>query len=161
MPRRKRPKLSTSTMTARQRDTYERALHVVSLMRREGQSLTTAARDVGIRPQTVRRYAHEALTHVGTQWKAKPRDRLERVMLFYDDKGTVLVTVRSSTTASRVGEYHNAVKEYLETGDFSKLRAFEGKFIIDAQGRRHPFVADPKVIRRLARAGQFRFESIY
>lgn len=82
-------------------------------------------------------------------------------MLFYDRKGSKFVTVRSSATASRIGEYHNAMKEFLERGNRSKLKRFGGKSIVDAKGKRRRFLTSPKVIRRLARAGEFRFESIY
>lgn len=161
MARRKRRRSSIESMTPREREAYERGLLALGLMRREGLSLTAAALEAGTKPETVRRYAGDALARVRGRWDAKPADRLVRRMLFYDTKGTKFVTVRSSKTASRIGEYHNAMKEFLETGNRSKLKSFAGKSIVDARGKRHRFVTSPKVIRRLARVGEFRFESIY
>jgi hypothetical protein len=149
-------------MASRQREAYERALKAISLMRREDMSLRAAAHEAGTQQDTVRALAGQALIRTRRgRWEARPRDRLERRMLLYDRKGTIFVTVRSSATASRIGEYHNAVKKSLETGNRSKLRPFRGKSIVDAKGKHHRFVTSPTVIRRLARAGEFRFESIY
>jgi hypothetical protein len=82
-------------------------------------------------------------------------------VLLYDTRGSYFVTVPTSMAASRIGEYHNAVRAFLQTGEATRLRAFAGRFVVDVEGRRHRFLADPAAIRRLARAGEFRFESIY
>jgi hypothetical protein len=82
-------------------------------------------------------------------------------MLLYDPKGSFHITVRSSAAASRIGEYHNAVRRFIETGDDSRLKAYAGKYVADTSGKRYPFLTDRDAIRRLARAGSFGFESIY
>lgn len=162
MSPRKKQQPPLSRMTSRQLEAYERALQTISLMRREPVSLSAAAREAGTQPETVRALVGQALLRTRRgRWEARPNDRLERRMLFYDTKGTKFVTIRSSAAASRIGEYHNAMKEFLETGNRSKLKRFRGKYIVDAKGKRHRFVTSPSVIRQLARAGEFRFESIY
>ncbi len=93
--------------------------------------------------------------------RSNSKSRRRRRLRLYDEKGSFYVVVRSPATASRIGKYHNAVRRFVQTGSASKLRPFRGGFIVDARGRRHPFLTDPAVIRRLARAGEFRFESIY
>ncbi len=93
--------------------------------------------------------------------RSKSKDRRRRRLRLYDERGSFYVPVRSPTTASRIAKYHNAVRRFVQTGNASKLRAFEGGFIVDTRGRRHPFLTDPAIIHRLARAGEFRFESIY
>lgn len=159
MPRKPSRRPSVSRMTGRQREIYERALHAVSLSRRH--KLTAAAREAHTTPAAVLRYAGSAFTRRHGQRAAKPRDKLERELLLYDQRGSYRVTVRSSTTASRISEYHNVVRHFVLTGDPSRLQAFDGKFIIDAGGKRHRFLADPQAIRELARAGTFGFDSIY
>lgn len=148
-------------MSARQLEAYERSLHALSLMRRLEMPLTAAAREAGTTPETVRRLAGPALVRVRDRWSARPRDRLERRVLLYDPKGSFHVMVGSSAAATRIAEYHNAVRWYLETGDPSRLKPFAGKYVTDVEGKRHPFLTDPDAIRRLARAGSFGFESIY
>jgi len=53
-------------------------LDAVSRMRRDGVSLTSAARDAGTTPDAVRRYAGSALERRSSRWVAKPNDRLLR-----------------------------------------------------------------------------------
>ncbi len=93
--------------------------------------------------------------------RSESKGRRQRRIRIYDMKGSLYVTVRSPTTASRIAKYHNAVRRFVQTGDASRLRGFHDGFIVDARGRRHPFLTDPAAIRRLARAGEFRFTSIY
>ena len=93
--------------------------------------------------------------------RSRSKGRRQRRMRIYDEKGSFYVVVRMPTTASRIARYHNAVRRFVQTGDASKLRDFRGGWIVDARGRRHPFLTDPSAIRRLARAGELRFESIY
>lgn len=148
-------------MTPRTRAAYERVLHALSLIRRQEMPLTAAAREARTTPETVRRLAGPALRRIEGRWVAKPTDRLERRMLLYNRKGSFHVTVGSSTAASRISDYHNAVRWFLETGDDSKLQAFAGKYVTDVDRQRRPFLTDREAIRRLARSGQFQFESIY
>ncbi len=151
-----------SSMTGYQRERYEAALHTLSLMRRHKKSISEAAREAGTTPETVVRYARPALKRAQGRWVSQPRDRLERRMLMYDPSGSYHVEVRSSTTATRIGDYHNAVRRFVESGDDSKLRSFAGKYVVDVEGRRHYFLTDPADIRRLARAGQVGgFDNIY
>ncbi len=160
MARMRIPRLAD--MTEHQRQTYERVLHAVSLMRRHKVSISEAAHEAGTTPETVVRYGRPALIRAQGRWASQPRDRLERRMLMYDPSGSYHVAVRSSTTATRIGEYHNAVRRFVETGDDSKLRSFAGNYVVDVEGRRQYFLTDPGDIRRLARAGQVRgFDNIY
>ncbi len=157
--RKRIPKLAA--MTQRQREVYERALHTLSLSRRHGLPLKTAAHQAGTTEAAALRYAGSAFTRRHGAWVAKPRDTLERELLLYDPSGSFFVTVQSSATASRIGEFHSAVRHFVQTGDATRLRAFDGRFIIDAQGNRHKFLTDPKAILKLARAKEFGFTSIY
>ncbi len=161
MPTMPKHSMRLARMTSRQREVYEKALHAVSLSRHRRLPLKAAASQAGTTQAAVLRYAGSAFTRRRGERVAKPRDTLERELLLYDRSGSYFVTIRSSTTGSRVSGYHGAVRRFLETGDDSKLRPFEGKFIVDVEGRRHYFLTDPDTILRLARAKEFGFESIY
>ncbi len=150
-----------AAMTKRQREVYEKGLHAVSLSRLRRLPLKTAAPQAHTTEAAGLRYVGSAFTRRHGEWVAKPRDTLERQLLLYRETGSYHVTVRSSTTASRIGAYHNSMRQFLETGDRSKLQRFEGKFVVDVEGRRHYFMTDPDTILRLARAKEFGFESIY
>lgn len=74
----------------------------------------------------------------------------------YSGGRSVAVDVRGSRAASVVGEYHNAVRHYLTTGDESQLRRFAGKRVGGVE-----LEADPDVLDEMARRGLFSFDSIY
>jgi hypothetical protein len=148
-------------MENRTRETRNRALHALSLMRR-GWSLQTASHDAGTTPSTVLRHVGQALRETSEGWRPTPQDDLSRTLLFLAPDGPVFITVRGSERASLIGSYWNAVRLYLEEGDDRELRRFAGRSIIDVSGNRHGFVTEPRTIRRLARAGQVSgFNSIY
>ena len=63
--------------------------------------------------------------------------------------------------ASVIGKYWNAVDLYLNTGDDSALDAFQGKYIIDADGGRFFLMTNIRELDRLGSAGNLSFESLY
>lgn len=111
-----------------QRDARGRSLDAIRLMRRDGHSLIRAAREAGTTPRTVRRYADGALERSSRgRFKARPGDRLLRVMNVLSTDGHVTAVVRGARSASLVAEHANTVKRYLETGDTTLLDPFVGK----------------------------------
>lgn len=90
-----------------------------------------------------------------------PRGR-RRLIRFYDEFGEIWLKVPSRAAWSRIGSYHDALDTYLDEGDISVLRPFRGRAVKDARGKLHPFITNPRVLRRLARMGAlFGFEDIY
>ena len=151
-----RRRLSTSAQDAR-----DRALEAVSLMRREGLSLTKAARNAGTTLDTVRKYARSALRkNTAGAWKATRWDRLARRMRFPTAMGPIDLEIRDSRSASILGSYWAAVDRYLKTGDSEALMPFERKGI-RVGGRVWPLITEARVLRRLAGAGIVEFEDIY
>ena len=138
----------------------ERALDVLSRMRREGRSLTRAAREAETTPRTVRKYVGRALTERRGHPVAKPFDRLLRRMRFLTPRGITELTTRNSRTASRIADHWAAVDHYLKTGDASWLRPFRGK-AVRAEKVGRPFITDPRTLSRLAAAGEVAFEDLY
>lgn len=149
------------SLTGPQQDRYERSLEALKLMRRNGMSLTQAARQVNLSPETVKNMMGKAIESNGSRYNAKPSDQLERIMYFYDDRGLTIIKIKSSKSASLIGQYHASIKKYTYTGDFSDVMKFKGKSIVDAYGIRHEFITDKLQINNFARSGEIRFESIY
>lgn len=137
-----------------------RALEALSLMRREGLSLTAAARQVDLTQKAVRRWVGRALEKPGARWAAKPWDRISRHMRVLSPQGLIEVEVRDSRTASRNASYWNAVDQYLRTGNEELLRPFRGKSF-SSRGVRYEFVTSTDVIERAALVGQVEFEDLY
>ena len=146
----------------RQADTRERALATLALMRREGMSLTEAARIQGISRRTVLENAQSALRRGrGGDYWARPYDHIRRTLNFLTPRGTTAVTVYDSRTATDIAEYMNGVRKYVRTGDTSGLRQFKNKSFV-AGGRVRRFVTDPETLDELADAGSLSaIETLY
>jgi len=144
------------------RNTWSRVVHVIAKMRSEGLSLRGAAQDVGISPSTVQRWGKSALRkNKSGRFIAKRTDRLLRVLMIPTIDGPREIAVRNSGQAGVLGEYWAAVQKYLETGDASGVKKFQGKYITDAGGKMIPLLTDLAELDRLGSAGVLSFESLY
>jgi hypothetical protein len=137
----------------REKNTYNRALHVLARMRRTGESLTAASREEHIDPRTVRKYLKTELRGRGEPTKV---DRRNRNMLMPTALGNAPVRIRGSKKASELGKYMSAVGRYLRTGDVEALAGFEGK----SMGG-HAFITNPDLLSSLAQAGALTLDEIY
>jgi hypothetical protein len=135
----------------------------VSLMRSDNLSASAAARATGISPSTLIRRGGSALQKLENgRYAANRYDDLVRVVIVVSEsKGPMEVATSDSREASRAGKHSAAVQRYLETGDDSALRRFQGQHIIDAQGNRVALLTDPDELDRLGSAGELSFESLY
>ena len=113
-----------------QRETYNRALHVLARMRRTGDTLTVASREEHIDPRTVRKYVGAELKGL-IEGRTQPTksDRRKRNMLIPTSLGPTPIVVRGSKQASQLGRYLSAVGKYLQTGNSDALEEFEGQSI--------------------------------
>lgn len=136
-------------LSPREKLSREKSLEVLSDMRRNNKSLTKASRDKGISIKTVRD-SIRAFKKVGNRWIPKAYDRISRVMVINENGRMTSIEVNDSRIASKIGRYHNAVKKYLETGDNSELRKFDGMKIKDAQGNTHTLETDTDAIDKIA-----------
>lgn len=140
----------------------ERALAVVARMRRENTSLGPAAKVEEVDPSIVLLYAGSAFKKKRPRgrYRAKPYDRIPRTLNFLTSKGSQALTVRDSRTASRIGEYMNAVRKYLHSGDTSILADFEGRSFRSG-GVTHRFITDTRTLDQFADAGGLAIEGLY
>ena len=149
------------------RERRANALEIIQLMRSKNLSLSPAVDkfnqlhpDSRTTPETVLKYAQPAFEKRGRRWKTKRNDRLMRIMRFPTKRGAITMEVRDSRSASRIGEYFNALKHYLNTGEDSQLRKFNGKYV-QSNNVRYFFLTDTDAINLLSEAGEFRLDSIY
>lgn len=148
-------------LPGRERRAREQALDAIALMRRDDTlTIAQAARRAGTTVDTMLRYAGAALEKRGGRYHAKPYDRLARAMEFLTPEGVISLEVRDSRSRRRIGEYMNAVKRYVNTGDARGLRKFQGR-AIRIDGRGYPFATDTATLDRLASAGELGFDNIY
>jgi hypothetical protein len=131
-------------------------------MRSEKISLTQASRDSGISPRTVTKWGKSALQkRKSGKYAVKKSDTLLRLVMIPTPEGPREIAVRGSKQVSLLGEYWNALHRYLQTGDASRLKDFQGKQIKDANGVDVPLMTDLSVLNRLGAAGVLSFESLY
>ena len=137
------------------------ALEVLSLMRTKGLSRSKAAKEARTTSKTVMRYAGVALRKNSSgKYQALPSDRLARTLRFLTPEGQIPITVRSSRKASKIADYWTAVDHYLKIGDTARLAPFRGKSV-RVKKIKLQFVTDPRILDRLAHAGEVAFEDLY
>ncbi len=102
-----RKRLDYSRLTASQRVTYERALNLLSDLRRGEGSYSQLLRKHRLRSRTARKYLGRDLLG-GTRGKpvrASKSDRRVRELMFPKSFGDVRIRTRSSRDASKLSEY--------------------------------------------------------
>jgi hypothetical protein len=154
------PRPRFEKLTARQRETYGRAVRVLGRVR-DGESFSRAARAEHVSPATARKYLGSTIYETKRgEVRARAADRLVRELPFLTPEGRIeRVAVRGTgRDASAVGKYWAAVKEYAETGDDRALRSLRRKTFVDATGRRRMFNIDRDTLRRLAGRGRLSFD---
>ena len=127
------------------------ALHVLSLMRVQGWSLTRAAREVGLTREAARAWVGRSIGKRQGRYVARAADKLVRRMAVLTPRGSIWVPISDSRVASKLGAYHAAVKAAL-SGHPKALAPFRGKSFRTGGKRGFPFITSPRVLRRLAEA---------
>ena len=132
-----------NTLTPNQKASRKLALKVLSTMR-QGKSLRYSANQFGIDINTATKHLRSALTKKKGKWIAKKLDRIQRSMLISTKGAQKTIVVANSNDASLIGQYHNAVKKFLRTGDESLLKPFKGKKVKDVKGKKYELETDPQ-----------------
>ncbi len=140
----------------------ERSLVVLSELRNtKNKTLPQAANDNNVTVKNVIKHTN-GFKKVNGKPIVKKWDRIRRVMRINTDGKEKSVEVKDSRTASVVGRYHNAVKQFLNTGDKSKLSKFRNKKVKDSKGKVHKFETNPdEIIRINQRIEEPEFYEVY
>jgi hypothetical protein len=95
---------------------------------RRGDTLSKAARDNGVTPRTIKRYAGSALVQdrPGGRIRATKSDRLVRYLQIPGLDGPRNITARGSKQASQFAKYKAAINRLLR-GDRDAMAAWHGK----------------------------------
>lgn len=128
---------------------------------RESGDLNLGARSIRVRPERLKRIAlkRKLIRKSGGKWIVA--GRLPRRMLLYSNGSELIVTTRSLKSASLIGSYMTAVRNFLRTNDPSGLAEFGDAGIKDTAGKIHPFEINPNILYQLGSAGGETFEDIY
>ena len=127
-----------------------------------GLVVKSAAAEYGVDPRTVVKLGGSALSKTkGGRYAAKSSDTLFRPFVVTVHGGRIEVGVRGSRAASELSKRAIAQREFLATGDDTKLRKLRKTKILDASGREIPFLTDEGELARQGDLGMLSYESIY
>jgi hypothetical protein len=142
-------KRTYNILSPREKLNRNKSLKVVDEMRTDKKSLTKASKDNGISPKTVRR-AINVLERIYNKWPLGLSDKVpDKPLKIYEHGRIKHILVNRGRASSAIGQYFNAVRKYLDTGDESVLKQFKKMWIRDAKGRIHRFETRPEVIERI------------
>lgn len=137
-----------------------RAFRALGLMRRYKTSLSKAARQVRIKPETFRRYVGRALyrSGPGKPWKARTEDQIAASMTVLTPRGQLSVIVRNSRERRLLHQYDVALRMFRagEDGAEVALKKFDGKTV---GGQK--LITDTQLLIQLEEAGQLDFDALY
>jgi hypothetical protein len=138
-------KKSWIRLTARQKLFRERSLEILSIAKKSKQSLSTIAKNNHVSVRTVIQNTN-AFKKINNKWIPKKFDRISRVIKINENGKEKSIEINDSRIASSIGSYHNAVKQFLSTGDKKSLSEFRNKRIKDAHDKLHKFETNLKKI---------------
>ncbi len=141
-------KKSWNTLTPKQKSLRAKSLAVLTQSRRTKKLPSVIARENHISLKTVI-YHTNAFKKVNGRWVAKKYDHTSRSMLIGENGKMKSIEVSDFRHAKTIGRYHNAVKFYLNTGDFTKLKKFSKRKIKDSNGNPHSFETNPKIVEKI------------
>ncbi len=136
------------------------ALENALKLMKQGVSQREAAKQVGVSPETLRRFQKLNTTSrkEGRRWIISDTRPVSVVMATRGKMRDVTVPHDASSDISR---HWIAINLFLETNDPSHLAAFVGRGLRDSSGAFHPFETRPNVLRKLDSVGELSFVDIY
>lgn len=127
---------------------------------KQGVSQREAAKQVGVSPETLRRFQKLNTTsrRKGRRWLISDTRPVSVVMA---TRGKMRPVTVSHDAASDVSRHWIAINQFLETNNPAHLAAFVGKGLRDSNGAFHPFETRPNILRKLDSVGELKFVDIY
>ncbi|QQR92686.1 MAG: hypothetical protein IPJ89_00365 [Candidatus Iainarchaeum archaeon] len=126
------------------------ALNTLSEIRK-GNSLLKTLKKYGYSLERIKEHLGKTIHFQNNKWISRSRDSIERSMVIYENGKRKAILVNDSKTASRIGEYYNSVKKFLQTGNEKELHKINTK-IIDSNGNTHYLETNPKKILEIEEA---------
>lgn len=134
-----------NVLTPKQKSLRKISLGVLSQSRQSKKSLSKLAKENGISLKAVLHNTN-AFRKLNSRWIPKKFDKIPRVMIINENGREVSIELNDSRRAALVGKYHNAIKQFLSTGNNSKLAKFQNKRIKDIDDKWHSFETETEKI---------------
>jgi hypothetical protein len=152
-------RIDTVALTPREAGIQRRVFRALRRMR-QGESLSRASREVGLKPKTFLRYVRPALRRSGPgkPWKAIPEDKLNSVMKVTTKFGPTPEIIRNSPERKLLGRYNRVLRMFRagEEGAEAELLKLRGKKVAG-----HTLITDVKTLIQLEEAGKLDFDDLY
>ena len=142
-------KKTWSELSEKQKVLRENSLSVISKARK---SKTTSISRIATEHKTSVRIVQNntnALRKINGRWQVKKRDRIHRSMIINENGKTVSIETNDSRTASIIGRYQNAVKQFTTNGNATALSKFSKKKARDSKGNLHSLETNPETILKI------------
>jgi hypothetical protein len=142
----------------RERQTRDRTLHALNLVRRKGYALEDALREAGSSARSFHKYVGSEIlpSKPGQRLLVTKEDRRIREMPMATALGDVAKKIHGSKNASLNAAHRRAMLRYLRKGDDSLLKALPRRSIDGVE-----LLTDPELISALAEQGAIKPEQFY
>ena len=149
---------SVQQSASKYNDKLEEGLKLV----KNGQPLSSASKSIHVSAERLRNYVigQGVGEKVSGRWKIGTDNRMREIEIISGGK-VHTIRVKDYTTAKLIGEYRNAVKQFLDTNDPSHIDTYRGISIADVKGKRYVFETDENVLYKLHSTGDDNFQNIY
>ncbi|WP_048198633.1 hypothetical protein [Methanocella arvoryzae] len=145
---------TTQGLTVENKVMRAKTTEVVGIARRTGKPIQDLARQYGLTMDEIKRHTG-AVKKLGDTWAVTAYDHVPREMLIFENGREVQIEVADSREATKISQYHNAIRGYLAAKGPAKekalrqLKNYGSIRIKDATGRLHSLETDPDVIREI------------
>lgn len=113
---------------------------------RHGENPNSVIVDARISKKELQKHLGRSIKFQKNSIDVSKSDKIPRSMIISEDGNEISVIVRGSSQASKIGRYQNAKRNFLQTGDDSKLEEFSKVKLKDADGKIHKFETNPEKI---------------
>ena len=129
----------------------QKLLQGIRLLDRPGYTFQRAARQAGVSPERLRRYAHETgyAEKAGRRWRVPERHRGTVLFPVFSEGRLKKIKLSDQDQKAKLGLYMQRVRIALESNRPGWLSDFRGDYARDDYGVRHYFETDLRVIRVL------------
>ena len=129
----------------KERSLRNESLSILNRVRR-GEKYPDVIEKSNISERILEKYLGNYLKIKDDSVKVTKSDKIPREMIISENGLDIPIIVKNSKDASIIGQYHNAKRHFLQTGDSSKLNKFKKIKLRDVDGKSHQLETNPDKI---------------
>ena len=129
----------------KERNLRNKSLSILNRVRR-GEKYPDVIEKSNISENILEKYLGNYIKIKDDSVKVTKSDKIPREMIISEDGLDIPIIVKNSRDASIIGQYHNAKRYFIQTGDSSKLKEFKKIRLRDVDGKSHQLETNPDKI---------------